>query len=167
MVQPHERGTKNTAAEGRRRVIGTKHASGIIAAGVPNMYTPEQIINMQRGTIEELRNEIEELKQELEDFHELKRQKWVKQQVRYYEASLWTNSFAASGLVASIACLALGLYVVLRPGTVSLLLTIAFLALVTFGLAYGANRERLQKEKQYIAEYKRQYGKLPKFDASL
>jgi hypothetical protein len=82
----------------------------------PDMQTPEQTIDIQRRTIEHLRNEVETLKGELEDFHELKRQKLVKQQVGYAESSILTQPFAATGLVVGIAGLAFGFYIPLTPG---------------------------------------------------
>jgi hypothetical protein len=55
------------------------------------------------------------------------------------------------------------MYVDLPRGMISFLGTIAAMALVAFGLAYAVHRERLQKQKQYIAEYRRLYGSDPRF----
>jgi len=122
------------------------------------MLTLEQTIDMQRTTIEEPREGVKTLKEELEDFRELKRQKWIKKQVDYIEPAIWNNELHAPALVALIATLVLSFYIEIGPGKFNALYTIAFWTLVTFGIAYISHREKLQRQKQYIAAYQRQYG---------
>ena len=99
------------------------------------MPTSEQTVDMQRSTIEQLRDEIESLKQELEDYRELQQQRFVAKQVGYVQRSMWSHPLVATGWVTFIAIVAIGFYQGIRPGLLGMILTIATMALLAFGIA--------------------------------
>jgi hypothetical protein len=129
------------------------------------MLTPEQTIDMQRRTIEALHHETEDLKEQLDDYRELQRQKAVAQQVGFTESSIWSQPLVITGWVAFVAATTLVFYRTLAPGTLGMALTIATIALLVFGIAYAAQRDRSKKHKEYMDEYRRQYGSTPRYVA--